>query len=118
MNKLLKDAIVFNNQESLQLLSKFIALYVRNHLEDLHANGAVMDDDTMPAINTAIRDGIYNALYIISNSSYNIENLEVASMAFNMIPSYWEKPQLDTFLEKDFQNINLKPIKFNSSFFK
>lgn len=51
--------------EYMRLSSKLIARFVRDQLEDLHANWAVMNDATMPEINRAIRKWIYEYFYAI-----------------------------------------------------
>ncbi|HAL51257.1 MULTISPECIES: hypothetical protein [Sphingobacterium] len=116
MNRILKEALVYNDQKALKHLSKFVAKWVRDQLEDLHVRNDVMDDQAMPEINRQIRNGIYNALYILSNSAMDSECLKLAVDTEQRIPEYWEDPVLDIYLEKNRQQLDSVELKFESSF--
>jgi hypothetical protein len=116
MNNIVKKAMIYNDQDSMQLLSKHIALWVRNELEDLHANSSCMDQETMPEINTRIRSGIYKALFTLANSTTNYDCLRLSQHAHQMIPDYWEEPELGSLLENDLKLLRTTQLKFESTF--
>lgn len=89
---LLSSVFESNNQEGLKKITKLLALNVRDELEDFHV--AHIPDTLMPELNIAIRNGIYNALFILAN----FEMDEVCRKYFNFlakrVPEYWEDPNL------------------------
>jgi len=74
----------------------FIAMHVRNNMEDFHC--ANLTDDLMKELNQIIRKAIIQAMIIEDKSLYsdNKEEDEWMSVAFfniKMIPDYWEIPE-------------------------
>lgn len=116
MNTVISQALVFNDQESMRHLAKFIAIWVRNELEDLHAENTCMNDKRMPEINTRIRNGIYSALYTLGNSPYSLECMRMGILTDARIPDYWEEPALTSMLKENFLSIDLIKMKFKSTF--
>jgi hypothetical protein len=102
MSKLtLKETI---NLYCMQTTAKRINKYIRDSLEDLHSSNAVMDDETMPQINRAIREGILH--YLISDvidrqnnnnirSSSILDDFFRAKVLFKYPPDYFEDVYID-----------------------
>jgi len=99
MNNIVKEAILFNDQDSMQYLSKIIAIHMRRELVDRHSLKIDVNEAPMAEINRSINDGIYNALYILSNSFNNIECFKELAHMQSQIPLAWENPILSKTLE-------------------
>lgn len=70
----------------------YIALVVRNALEDFHCQH--LSDAQMKEFNPLIRDAVYNALYAYSLFESSPQARRFVQYHTEMIPSYWEMPQL------------------------
>jgi hypothetical protein len=90
-NKKLRFIMKKAEKESLQLVSKHLAKFVRDNIEDLHAE--FIPDAAMPQFNKCVRDAIYTGLVIISKSNQGDKWCK-EMIDFNFIPLYWEKPEL------------------------
>ncbi len=80
--------LVKTTREERQMLANMIGVIVRNELEDLHAGGAI-SEETMPELNTAIRNGIFTGLEALATG-----NVPFVLFAMRRIPGYWEPPKL------------------------
>jgi hypothetical protein len=84
--------------EETRILAKYIAMVVRNAMEDFHCEH--LSDAQMRQLNPIIRYGICSALH----AYFNYEEYENAKKfvdgALQMIPDYWEEPEIDPFLRK------------------
>ena len=78
--------------ESLKEQSKYIAIVVRNAMEDFHSKN--LSDDQMKELNPIIRNAIYTALYSLMFSNDSDRAKQFISYNSAMIPNYWEEPQL------------------------
>ena len=92
-----KAKVKLTPSEETQAMAMYIAMVVRNEIEDFHAR--YLSDAQMKELNPLIRDAICTALF----ASENYEKFEGAKMyvdgQIRMIPAYWEKPKLvDDFL--------------------
>lgn len=74
INKLLDDK---------NLQAKLIASYVRNNIENFHAD--YLSDDQMKELNKLIRNAIYTALVDIDDA---LMNVYLHSIVY--VPNYWE----------------------------
>ena len=78
--------------EADQKLANYIAMVIRNAMEDFHCEH--LTDDQMKELNPIIRNAICTALHAFNN----YEHADVAEkfVAFNlcMVPKYWELPEL------------------------
>jgi hypothetical protein len=75
----------------LQRVSKFVALEVRNAMEDFHVEH--LSDSQMEKLNPIIRNGIYTGLFVLQHQKeYKLE--EWVALTERMIPNYWEEPVL------------------------
>jgi len=116
INNIVKEAILFNDQDSMQYLSKIIAMHIRKELTDRHNYKTEVNAGLMANINKSINDGIYNALYILSNSFNNIEYFKELVYTQTQIPRAWENPVLSKPLENNLSEIEATKIRFKSAF--
>lgn len=78
--------------EETKLMALFIAKYVRDHLEDIHAK--YIPDKEMKKFNTILRDSIGAALHMMKyQDESEVADFLIRSIVRN-IPDYWEKPKL------------------------
>lgn len=75
----------------LQYAAKFIAMVVRNAMEDFHVHH--LSDAQMAELNPLIRNGIYTALHAMEHQDDPGANGFIQFIR-KMIPTYWESPQL------------------------
>ncbi len=75
----------------LQYAAKFIAMVVRNAMEDFHVHH--LSDAQMAELNPLIRNGIYTALHAMEHQDDAGANGFI-EFTRKMIPTYWEPPQL------------------------
>ena len=85
------------NNEQIQAMTKFIAMNIRNEIEDFHCEH--LNDDQMAELNPLIRAGIAKALYLSSNSS-NKKYFDIMADIVKMIPEYWEDVDMELRSEK------------------
>jgi hypothetical protein len=76
--------------KTLKSAAKFIAMVVRNNMEDFHCEH--LTDAQMKELNPIIRNAIYTALYAIEDDSESAAY--VRKFHSRMIPAYWEDPEL------------------------
>jgi hypothetical protein len=77
---------------SLQTYAKYIAMVVRNAMEDFHCKH--LSDEQMKELNPVIRNAVYTAIYGFMTSSRSEKSKRYVEHVFGMIPKYWEDPQL------------------------
>ena len=77
---------------SLQSYAKYIAMVVRNAVEDFHCKH--LTDEQMRELNPIIRNAIYTAIYGFMTSSRSDKSRRYVEHIFGMIPPYWEAPEL------------------------
>lgn len=88
-------------QEHLALMrseAKFIAIVVRNALEDIHIK--YIPDGVMKEFNTILRNSIYTAIYARETQFDSMRSKEYMEYQRSQIPSYWEEPELLEGLKK------------------
>jgi hypothetical protein len=81
-----------------QSMAMYIAMVVRNELEDFHVTH--LSDEQMKELNPIIRNAICTALYAFEK--YDESAAAKAFVDFNarLIPDYWEQPKLtESFLK-------------------
>jgi hypothetical protein len=78
--------------EWLRMTSKYIAIVVRNAMEDFHHQ--YLSDEQMKELNPIIRNAIYTALYARETMTKSERSEEFVKYHFSMIPGYWEEPEL------------------------
>lgn len=99
----------------MKIISKIIALSVRNNIETFHVN--YLTDDQMKELNPLIRNGIYDALFALANHHKNAYCKEWVGFHLRRIPNYWEDPELKDDLKTiPDQTLSEAEIVFNSSF--
>lgn len=85
-------------KEETRALAKYIAMVVRNAMEDFHCEH--LSDKQMRQLNPVIRNGICSALHAwLAYDEY--ENArEFVKDATLMVPGYWEEPDIDPYLKR------------------
>lgn len=78
----------------LKVQSKFIAIVIRNAMEDFHTKN--LTDDQMKELNPIIRNAVYTALYSLAFSEESERAKQFIGYHLASIPDYWEEPQLVT----------------------
>jgi hypothetical protein len=80
--------------EGTKLKANFIAMAVRNAMEDFHSKH--LSDKQMKELNPIIRNAIATALYAMEHAEVN--PLAKTYILYNcrMIPNYWEPPELSS----------------------
>lgn len=82
-----------------RILAKYIAIVVRNELEDFHCK--YLSDDQMRELNPLIRDGICSALHAYFNYHEYENATGFVNWNFFNIPDYWEEPQINSWLRRE-----------------
>lgn len=78
--------------DEIQQYAKFIAIVVRNAMEDFHARH--LSDEQMKELNPIIRDAIATALHAFNHYEQLPAARRYVDHQFRCVPSYWERPQL------------------------
>ena len=79
------------NLRALKLETMFIAMVVRNAMEDFHHK--YLSDAQMKELNPIIRNAVFTALYAEKTIAESNRSLEFVSYHMEMIPNYWEQPE-------------------------
>ncbi|CAG1013500.1 hypothetical protein ANRL4_04953 [Anaerolineae bacterium] len=82
----------FPDANKTQLTAMYIAMVVRNAMEDFHHDH--LTDDQMAELNPIIRNAIYTALYVMDRRHKDLRCLTWFKFTSSLIPSYWELPKL------------------------
>jgi len=93
--------------ESFRKSSMYIARFVRDELEDLHVESAVMNNDTMEKINRAVRKWVYNYFRVMILD----ETAQNQWLYRKQPPTYWEQDEfdeIDKIMKKNAIKINRK----------
>ena len=88
----MKDAFDAKTMEGMKSFAKYIAIVVRNAMEDFHCKH--LSDKQMAELNPIIRNAIYTAIY--ASSAQRDSPLMRGFVDFHRmsIPKYWEEPEL------------------------
>jgi hypothetical protein len=78
--------------EGLRCYAKYIAMVVRNAMEDFHCRH--LSDEQMADLNPIIRNAIYTALYAYHCEKHSKAAARFVSFHLRSIPKYWEEPEL------------------------
>jgi hypothetical protein len=78
--------------QSMQSYAKYIAMVVRNAMEDFHSKH--LSDEQMKEFNPIIRNAVYTAIYGFMTAERSAKSKRYVEHMFRMIPSYWEDPVL------------------------
>ncbi len=85
-------------QEGMKFQSKYISIVIRNAMEDFH--NKYLSDEQMKELNPIIRNAVYTALYSMQYGKDSMRAKEFMDYHIDMIPSYWEEPELIVEIEK------------------
>ena len=81
-----------------QKLASYIAMVVRNAMEDFHCEH--LTDDEMKKLNPIIRNAICTALHAFNCYEQSDAAARFVDFNLRMVPTYWEPPELlDNYLE-------------------
>ena len=75
-----------------QKLANYIAMVVRNAMEDFHCQH--LTDDQMKELNPIIRNAVCTALHAFNNYDKAVAAARFVDFNLRMIPTYWEEPEL------------------------
>ena len=75
-----------------QDMAKFLALVVRNEMEDFHHNH--LSDEQMKELNPIIRNAIYTGLHALRHCRTSRGAKAFVAFQTRQIPNYWEAPKL------------------------
>jgi hypothetical protein len=87
-----KAKVKLKPSEETQAMATYIAVVVRNEIEDFHAK--YLSDAQMKELNPLIRNATCTALYAFENYDGSDGAKRYVDTQLRMIPDYWEKPQL------------------------
>ena len=87
-----KSKKVKRPSKSIQAASMYIAMVIRNAMEDFHVK--YLSDKHMKELNPIIRDAVCTALFALDNSERSIAAREFVDFNVILIPEYWEPPKL------------------------
>ena len=79
-----------NSQE----IAMFLAMVVRNAMEDLHAKH--LSDEQMQELNPSVRNAVYTGLQALRHYDRSEGARSFADFQKMLIPKYWEQPELLT----------------------
>lgn len=80
-------------QSGIKFQSKLISIVIRNAMEDFHTK--YLSDAQMKELNPIIRNAVYTALYSMHYCKDSMKLMEFISYQSDMIPDYWEEPELN-----------------------
>jgi transcription termination factor NusB len=80
-------------QSGIKFQSKLISIVIRNAMEDFHTKH--LSDAQMKELNPIIRNAVYTALYSMHYCKDSMKLMEFISYQSDMIPDYWEEPELN-----------------------
>jgi hypothetical protein len=75
-------------------IAKYIAMVVRNAMEDFHVKH--LNDGQMRELNPIIRNAVYTALHAMELSDSDPASASFVGLSQRLIPKYWEEPELLT----------------------
>lgn len=84
-----------SNLKAMRRVAGVIAKSVRNHIEDMHAEGKTLTDDNMKEFNTNVRKWIYEALLLIAEQAESDNPFISASLNFLQPNDYREEDCYD-----------------------
>lgn len=91
------------SDQQLTMTTLYMAMVVRNALEDFHCRH--LSDAQMKELNPLIREAIYNAFYAHAHFETSTQARRFVQYHTEMIPSYWEMPQLYESLKESDSNV-------------
>ena len=79
-------------QEEERQFALFIAMVIRNAMEDFHAKH--LTDEQMKELNPIIRNAVCTALHAFNHYSTEPPAKRYIDYHLRMVPAYWEPPEL------------------------
>lgn len=94
-----RDNSFLQPDENTKRLAKYIAIAVRNAMEGFHV--AHLTDAQMKELNPIIRNAICSALHAYLNVDNYPNAREWMDFQMQLIPPYWEEPEIAPFLRRE-----------------
>jgi hypothetical protein len=88
----MKDPFDAEAMEGLRYYAKYIAMVVRNAMEDFHCRR--LSAEQMVELNPIIRHAISTAMYAYHSEKESKAAARFVSFHLMSIPKYWEEPEL------------------------
>ena len=88
----MKDPFDENAMEGMKDYAKYIAMVVRNAMEDFHCRH--LSDAQMEELNPVIRNAVYTAIYAFESRKDSRISEVFVDFHLMSIPKYWEEPEL------------------------
>jgi hypothetical protein len=88
----MKDPFDAEGMEGLRYYAKYLAMVVRNAMEDFHCRH--LSDEQMAELNPIIRNAIYTAMYAYHCEKHSNAAARFVDFHLISIPKYWEEPEL------------------------
>ena len=89
-----RPAEILKRSKSSQEMAVFLAMVVRNAMEDFHVKH--LTDEQMRELNPIIRNAIYTGLQALRHSGRSEGARSFVNFQQMLIPKYWEQPELLT----------------------
>lgn len=102
-----QNALSQKSIKAMQEFSKYIAIVVRNAMEDFHYEH--LSDEQMKELNPIIRNAVYTALYAYETFDSSKMSKRFVEFHLTSIPEYWEKPELLKDFKKNLNNNSKQP---------
>jgi hypothetical protein len=86
------DKPVLQVPEGTRTFASYIAMVVRNAMEDFHCEH--LGDDQMRELNPIVRNAVCTAVHAFQNYEQCEASRQFVDFNVRVIPGYWEQPQL------------------------
>jgi hypothetical protein len=86
------DKIEATRTQNDQAMAKFIAIVIRNAMEDFHAQH--LTDAQMKELNPIIRNAVFTAIQATRHAVESHRARAFVDFQIRLIPDYWEEPEL------------------------
>ena len=78
--------------ENDRAMAKFIAIVIRNAMEDFHAK--YLTDAQMKELNQILRNAVFTSLQAMKHATESEGARAFVNFQIGLIPDYWEDPEL------------------------
>ena len=100
-----KPTQIFKPSKNLQEMAMFLAMIVRNAVEDFHHRH--LSDQQMKELNPIVRNAIYTGLQALRHYDRSEGARSFADFQKMLIPKYWEQPELLTDFVENVKTMNV-----------
>lgn len=113
---IITKAFGYNDQQSIQWLSQYIAKWVKGDIEPTRDQGKQLTSNDMLEFDKCVEDGVYKALFTLANADVSQVCRRLLAKVGDAIPNYWETPELDDILSRELNVLKNKTVAFKSQF--